>query len=75
MRQIIVYRQINLPYGLISHTMVCDLVVDMQGVFQAFKTMPLSSPTGWLPVGQSTVVLAVGQLSDWERKCCILRLS
>ena len=30
--------------------------------------MSLSSPTGWLTIGQSSVVLAAGQLADWRGK-------
>lgn len=26
----------------------------------------LSSPTGWLSIGQSSVVLVAGQLADWR---------
>lgn len=33
-------------------------------VISGCKTLS-SSPTGWLPVGQSSVMLALGRLADW----------
>lgn len=53
-------------------TVVCVLV-DKQSVLGC-KTMSLSSPTGRLPIGQSSVALAAGQLTDWERENIVLRL-
>lgn len=48
----------------------CTVVVLLwiSRVFSGYKTMSLSSPTGWLPIGQSSVVLAEEQLADWKRE-------
>lgn len=36
--------------------------------------MFLSSPTGLLPIGQSTVTFATVWLADWERACCVFEV-